>query len=144
VVIGLAAWHIPGVLCVDQHNLNAMLFQNVVQRDPVHARRLYGYCVDPAGPQPFRHLVQGSRPATEFPYRIFITIRRHRHKMTLITNVNTSGVGMNDRQSRIARRCARFIRPAFNRSKVDILLFAIPYSSSLIFQTGLGSACEKK
>jgi hypothetical protein len=35
-----------------------------------------------------------------------------------------------------SRRWARFIRPAFNRSKVDILRFAIPYSSSLISDPG--------
>src|SRR3954463_10733459 len=42
-----------------------------------------------------------------------------------------------------SRRSARFIRPVFNRSKVDILLFAMPYSSTLILQLRLGSGCER-
>jgi hypothetical protein len=53
--------------------------------------------------------------------------------MTLFTNVDASGVGMNDRQTGSlaatrrpnSLRCARFSRPAFSRSKVDNLRFAI-------------------
>ena len=41
-------------------------------------------------------------------------------------------------------RCLRVIRPLFNRSKVDILRFLMPYSLSLNFRfrLRLGSACE--
>src|SRR3954454_15418252 len=101
--VGLPPRHIFSVLCVDQHHLNPMLFENVVESDPIHARRLHRHCVDSACLQPIRHLIQCRRPATKFPHRILIPIRRHRRKMTLITNVDSAGVDMNDRQFRIAR-----------------------------------------
>ncbi len=102
--VGLSAGHILGVLRVHQHHPDAMLFQNVVQRDPVHAGGLHRHSIDPARLQPFRHLVQGCRPAAKFPHRIRIPIRRHGHKVALITHVDPSGVGVNDRQTGIARR----------------------------------------
>src|SRR6266853_652668 len=40
-------------------------------------------------------------------------------------------------------RCFRFKRPLSSRSKVDILCFAMTYSSNLNFRLGLGSACER-
>jgi hypothetical protein len=46
--VGLPPRHVFGVLRVDQHHLDAMLFENVVQRDPIHARRLHRHCIDPA------------------------------------------------------------------------------------------------
>ena len=68
--IGLSPRHIFRVPRVHQYHPDAMLFENVVQRDPIHARcppAPSGHRIDPAGLQPFRHFVQGCRPATEFP-----------------------------------------------------------------------------
>jgi hypothetical protein len=115
--VGLSAGHIFSVARVYEYHPDAVLFENVVQRDPIHARCLHRHRIDPAGLQPFRHLVQGRRPATELPHRIPIPIRRHGHKVARITHVDPTGVGVNDRQTGSftttrrpnSLRCARFI-----------------------------------
>jgi hypothetical protein len=125
------------VLRVHRRHADTVLFQNgysAIQYTPVACRPPYG-----SGTISTIPLSRSSRrPATEFPHRMLIPIRRHGHKAALIAGVDSSGVGVNDRQTGIAaatrrpnsRRCARFISPVVNRSKVDIFRFAMSYSSS--------------
>jgi hypothetical protein len=45
--IRFSTGHVFGVPPIRQHHTDAMLLQNVVQRDPVHARGLHGHRIDP-------------------------------------------------------------------------------------------------
>jgi hypothetical protein len=91
------------VLRVHQNHPDAVLLQNVVQRDPVHARGLHRHRTHAARLKPFRHLDEGICPAAEFPYRIRIPIRRQRRKVALIAHVDASGAGIYDHQFGVAR-----------------------------------------
>jgi hypothetical protein len=82
---------------------DAALLQNVVQRDPVHARGLHRHRIDAARLKPFRHPDQGICPAAEFPHRIRVSIRRRRRKVALIAHVDASGVAIYDHQFGVAR-----------------------------------------
>ena len=99
----LSSWHIFGVPRVHQYHPDSMLFERVEQRNPIHAGCLHRHRIDAARLQPFRHLVQGCRPAAQFPHRIRIPVRRHGHKVALIPHVDPRGIGVNDTQAGIAR-----------------------------------------
>src|ERR1022692_5028455 len=138
-------------LQVSQAELYAMLLENVVQRDPVHTRGLHGHRIDPARLEPFRHLVQGCRPAPEFPHRIRVPIRWHGHIVALVPHVNPSGIGMNDCQPGIGRRYLPLQHPPLfpvQTSTFQTLESGHPALCHGIllkseFRPGLGSACEE-
>ena len=131
-----------------------MLFQNVVQRDPIHSRCLHGHRIDPARLQPFRHLVQSCRPATEFPHRIQGPDPAARpHSGSHSPRRSPPALALNDESAR--DQPSHFIPPpqlsslfaiqmsSFNRSKVDIPRFAMAYSSSLNLDRGSARLAEK-
>src|ERR1019366_2753107 len=89
---------VPGI---HQIYFETGLFQNVVDRNPVHARRLQGDGANSALLQPRGHPSQLRRHAPEPAYRLAVTGRRHGHVMGFVADVDAGGRGMHDVQAEI-------------------------------------------
>lgn len=63
--VGFAAGNVLDVVRVDEHHLEATFFENLVDRDPVHARGLHRHGLDLTGLKPVRETVQISREGIE-------------------------------------------------------------------------------
>src|ERR1017187_7453633 len=77
--VALAARHVLGIPRVHQEHPYAALLQNVVQRDPIHPRRLHGDGLNATALQPVRQGYQIPGKATEATYRLRVQARRYGH-----------------------------------------------------------------
>jgi hypothetical protein len=59
--VGLPAWHVLNMLCVDQVDFESARFQNPVNRNPVHVSRLYRHRVNSALHEPVGQRMQIAR-----------------------------------------------------------------------------------
>jgi hypothetical protein len=89
---------LPGV---DQINFQTSFFQDVVYRDPVHARGLHGDGPNPALLQPIGHLLQFGCGAPEATYRFVHPCRWHSHVVEFVADINSSSIRMHHLQIEI-------------------------------------------
>lgn len=79
--IGLAARNSPDVLSVDEKDLDAALFEQIVPRNPIHAGGLHRHRGHAARLKPVGQLVQPAGESAEFANGLVVAIRRNRHEM---------------------------------------------------------------
>ena len=96
--VGLATRHILDVPGIDQKHREAARFQQLEQRDPVHAGGLHRDRVHAAGVKPIGDGVEVHREAGELAHRLVVALRRNGHEVRRATDVDTGGVGVGDRQ----------------------------------------------
>ena len=92
--ISLASRDVLHVTSVDEHHLEASLFEDVVDRDPVHAGGLHRHGVDAAGLKPVDHAIQVRRERLESADRFRISIDRHGHVVVPGPAVDPCGIGL--------------------------------------------------
>jgi hypothetical protein len=137
-------WLDLGVLRIHQHHPDSMLFQNVVQRDPIHSRCLHATV---SIRHDFNHSAIWFRAAVQQPNSRTGLVSRSGGTATKWLSFPTSippasactiakpaSLAATRRPNSL--RCERFIWSTRNRSKVDILRFAMPYSSRLLSDSG--------
>ena len=90
--VGLFARHILDVTGVDQIDLKAPRFQDVVAGNPVDPRRLHGHGVHTAGFQPIGQGVQVTGEGLEHPDRDFIAAFGHSDIDLVVADVQSSRV----------------------------------------------------
>jgi len=81
---------------VHQVDFQTHLLEEVVHWDPVHARGLHGYGPNSALLQPIGHGSQLGCRAPEVPHRLAVVVRRDRHVVGFVADVNAGGVGMDE------------------------------------------------
>jgi hypothetical protein len=79
-----------------QLDLEALRFQQLVQRDPVDAGRFHGDCFHAAFLQPRDDLVKIGGVGTELPDRVGIAVRWDADHMHVGMNVDPSRVGIEE------------------------------------------------
>src|ERR1017187_10016713 len=100
--VALPSGKVPGVPRIHQPHIEAVLFQYVVYRNPVHARGLHHHRLDPALFQPFRQTVQIRCEAFKNAHRLGCAIRPHRDVMLAASDVDPRSVAMHLVQTRTA------------------------------------------
>src|SRR5215216_6375160 len=118
--IALAPGQVLGMSRVYQIYREATFFQNLVQRNPIHTRRLHRYGLDSACLQPVRQTVQVRGEAFEPAYRLWVSVRTHCYVMGHIAHVDPVGLGCMTSSPGFADcncransfLCFRFILPA--------------------------------
>ena len=93
--VGLPSRHVLGVTRVDHHHLEAALFKDLEDRDPINTGRLHHHCSDPATGKPVRQPVKIIGECVERPHRFLITIRADGRDMDLGANIDRRRPGMN-------------------------------------------------
>jgi hypothetical protein len=96
--VGFAARDIFDVARVDQKHFEAARFQKLEQRYPIHARGFHRDRVDPASVEPVGQGVEINCKAGKFPDRLIIPVRRHRYIMGRAADIDSSRIGVGDRQ----------------------------------------------
>ena len=79
---------------IDELDVNAALAEELEERNPVHAGRLHGHCVDPTGHQPGgqRVKVGGTRPEFADVLAVRITVLRNGHMMPGRADIDPSSI----------------------------------------------------
>ena len=93
--VGLPPRHMLGVTRVDHHHLEAALFKDFEDRDPIDTGRLHDDRIDPATLEPIRQPVKIIGEGVERPYRLRIAIRTDGCDMDLGANVDRRRSGVN-------------------------------------------------
>jgi hypothetical protein len=91
------------VFGIHQEHFHPVLFQNVVERNPVHPGRLHGDRIHSAALEPFRQPPQILGKAAELTHRLRIPARRDRHVMGSVAHINACRVRMHDLQTWVVR-----------------------------------------
>ena len=114
VEIGALARHVFHVARIDQTRLDAVLFQHVVNRNPVHSGGFHRRCGHATTHQPFRHLVRIDRERRALADGMVIPVRRHGY-------VDLSGSDIDAGRIRVKYRTIRLIRilPLFGLLAAD-------------------------
>src|SRR5208283_2886707 len=84
---------------IHQVHFQTSFFQNVVYRDPIHARGLHRDGPNRTLLQPDRHLLQLRRGAPEATYRLTIPCRRDSHIVGFVADINAGGIRMDHLQA---------------------------------------------
>ena len=87
----------PGI---DQINLEAPLFENFIERDPIDAGRFHRYGGDAALLQPISNGLQVDRKRSKLPYRHRVPPFRYGHQVSIRANVDTGSVDVDVLQVR--------------------------------------------
>ena len=98
--VGLATGDILDVARIDQQHGEAARFEQLEQRDPIHAGGFHRHGVHPAPVQPVGQGVQVGREAGELAHRFIVPVGRHRHVVRGAADVDAGGIGVGDRQGR--------------------------------------------
>src|SRR3984957_14332338 len=139
--VRLAPRKIVGVTRVHQKHLQAVLFQNVINGEPVNTSGLHGHRLDTARFQPRRHALQIRCPASKLPRTGCVSIAGGTATKWLSLPISipaafactTSSPGSSEYNRRSKSfRCFRF--PPVNRSYTDS--FAIPSLLLYGYETG--------
>src|ERR1700755_944945 len=96
--VGLPTWNVLYVLCVDQIDLESPSFQDLVDRNPVHAGRLHRDRMNPALLQPVGQGMQIASECGETADGVGISISADGDEQLACTYINPGSVGMQDRQ----------------------------------------------
>ncbi|MNR40157.1 hypothetical protein D3C85_1584200 [compost metagenome] len=83
--------------------MQAVGFQNLVDRNPIHPGRLHRHSGDPEIDQPIGHALQVGGKRFEGLHRLFSDVGRHRHDMEARTDVDAGCAVMNNRQAMTPR-----------------------------------------
>jgi hypothetical protein len=135
--IALPPGQILGPTRMHQIDLDPFWFEYFLHRNPIHPGGLHRHRADAAGFQPSCHPLQLRRPRPELLYRLRISPRRYRRKVTPIAHLNPGCIRGDNLPARICR-----VQPLLQflplwavplaaipqSSKVDIFLFAMAYS----------------
>src|SRR5882724_6669123 len=106
--VGLSTGNVLRITCVHEHDLKASSLEDLVNRDPVHARRLHRDRGDPNLLEPVRQSIEISCKTLERANRFVVCILGHSYDMERRADIQTSGVPMNDWQ---CCRAPRFLLP---------------------------------
>jgi hypothetical protein len=93
--VGLSSRHVLYVPSVHQKDLKASSFENLEDRDPVHARGLHRDCLDSDTREPVRHLVEIATETSERPNRLVVLVAAHGNDMKCRSNVQPRSVLIN-------------------------------------------------
>ena len=77
---------------VDHVRLQAVLFQYLVKRHPVHSRRLHRHRLDAAGFQPYSHAVQVRSETAELLHGLWVASRWDGYIMFRIPNIDSGRI----------------------------------------------------
>src|SRR5262244_378871 len=99
--VALAPRQILRLPRINQIHFKTSFFQNVVDCNPVHSRRLQGYRPNRTLLQPDRHLLQFRRCTSEATHGLAVPCRRHSHIVRFVADINTCGVRMHDFQTEV-------------------------------------------
>src|SRR6516164_2226254 len=98
--VGLSARHVFQVLSVDQAGLDLPLFQDLKQRNPIHARRFHRHSADLALLQPVSQSLQVGREGSETANRLWVSICWHRNENFCGADINSGGIRFHHWQPR--------------------------------------------
>ena len=90
--IRLAAGDMLDVAGVDQQHLEAARFEDLEDRNPVHASRLHRDRRDADRREPIRQLVEIAAERAERPDRLLVSVARHRDDVKRRADVDPGGV----------------------------------------------------
>ena len=107
--ITLAAGDVLDVTRVDQQHLKPTRLENLIQRNPVDARRFHGHTANPTRGQPVRQTVQIVGERDERPHALRIPVRWDRHEMFRRPAVDSRGIRIETSKNR--RGSTRLRRP---------------------------------
>src|SRR5450631_2526926 len=91
--------NVLGMMSIHQADLEAASFQNLKQRNPVHAGRFHGHGLDSAAMEPIGEGVEVLRERWKAPDRVLIAGGRHRHKYFSRSDINAGRVWVNHQRS---------------------------------------------
>src|ERR1039458_7939641 len=94
----LPARNVFHVLCVDQIDLESPCFQNLIDRNPVHAGRLHRDRMNPALLQPVGQGMQIASECGETANGVGISISADGDEQLTCTYIDSRGIRMQDRQ----------------------------------------------
>ena len=97
--VGLSSRHIFYMVGVHQADIDLALFQNLKQRDSIHACRFHCHRSNLALFEPVGQFLQLNRECLETTNRLGVPIRRHRYEYLRGANVDTRGIGFDDGQT---------------------------------------------
>jgi hypothetical protein len=95
----LPARHVLHVLCVDEVNFEATRFQDLMDRNPVHAGRLHRNRMYPALLQPVGQRMQIASESGKAADRVWISISADGDEQLTCTYIDSRRIRMQDRQS---------------------------------------------
>jgi hypothetical protein len=90
--VSLAAGHVLGIPGVDQHHLEAMLLEDLVDRNPVDPGGLHGDRPHAAAREPFRQALQITRTGAEAAHGLAIPVGWDRRNVHSGTDIDGCGV----------------------------------------------------
>src|SRR5215469_12663063 len=73
----------------------------LLYRDPIHAGGLHRDSLDSALLQPSGHRLEFGGGAPELPYRLAVSVRRYRHIVGFVADINARSVGMDHFQAEV-------------------------------------------
>ena len=109
--IGLPARHVLHVARVHQQHFKAACFEDLEDRNPVHAGRLHRDRLDTDAAEPIRHFVQIAAEAPECTNGLFVLIATHRHDVKRRPDIQPSGVLID--RNHLPRRSSVCLLPLF-------------------------------
>ena len=147
--VALAARQIPGVPRVDQVHLQAGFLQHVIQRDPIHSRRLHRHRHNAVFLQKHRQFPKVRGEASEPPHRLRAFVRRNRDIVLAIAYIDPGRVAMHHVQPGIVRPYLALLLPSLLPIRFGFrrhVLFSrhIGRSSPLFWNTQCGPAANRK
>ncbi len=86
---------------IHQIHFQTRLFQDLVDRDPIHSRRLHRDRTNPTLLQPFRHRLQLGGGATKASHRLGVAARRYRYVVGCVADINARSLGMHHLQAEV-------------------------------------------
>ena len=92
--IRLASRHGLDMLRIHQIGPNAVLFEQLINRDPVHPSRFHRDGIYATLQQPGHQGMKIGRKGPKHPHRLRVTIGGHRHNNLLAADIETSCVRM--------------------------------------------------
>jgi hypothetical protein len=91
--VALAPGHVLHLARIDQPDLQAVLLEHLVHRNPVHPGGFQCHRVHAAREQPVGHRVQVVGHRAELAHRLVGQMRRHCHPVARCADINARGIG---------------------------------------------------
>jgi hypothetical protein len=79
---------------IDQHHLQAVLFEDLVDRDPIDSGRFHRHGLNPTSHQPLGQPLQIGGEGAELAHRLGVAVGRDCDEMALLSTVDTGRVGL--------------------------------------------------
>jgi len=133
--VGAPPRHIPHMPCVDQTGPKTAIFQDLIERNPIHPGRFHGYRRNAPFDQPIRQRLQIRGESREDAYWLCIPIRGDGYVHLPGSHVHARCIGPNDRPV-LFLRAMRFL----------CLLFRIlGISHTILFRSqAMAELCKEK